>query len=408
MHILFIHQHFLTPEEGGSTRHFELAKYLAGNGNKVTVIAGSVNYLTGKNSRRDGKKIPRREIVDGIEVIRTWAYPGIHKSYISRFFSFISFMISGIIAGFAIRKVDIVIACSPQIFTGISGAILAWIKRAPFVFEIRDLWPQFAIETGVLTNYLLVYLAGMLEKGIYTAADFFLVNSPGFIGHLEKFNIPRGKIFLIPNGSDTTVFCPGKKDNFIRSEFGLNEYFVAMYAGAHGLANGLDVLVESAKILKDRDNIMFVLVGDGKEKTRLMELSNSYDLKNIRFIDTQPREIIPDFFRAADVCLAVLQKKGSFKTVYPNKLFDYMASARPVILGIDGSAREVLEKAGAGIFVEPGNPGRLAEAVLELYNDRDRAKTYGDNGRKYVIENFDRRDIASRLEKVLKEITGKE
>jgi len=405
MHILFIHQIFLSPREAGSTRHFELAKHLVKKGNRVTVIGSTVSYLTGEVEDRFRGKLLYKEVIEGVEIVRIWSYSKIHKSYVKRIFSFITFMISSIIYGLKIDKVDIIIACSPQIFTGISGYMLSKIKRVPFIFEIRDLWPRFAIEAGVLTNSILIFLARLLEKFIYKRADYFIINSPGFYEHLRKFGSKQDKIFLIPNGVDTKIFKPDKKYNQIRKELGLDKDFVVLYSGAHGLANSLDTIICSVMSLSDYPKIKFLFVGDGKEKRHLMKLRDNYKLKNVLFISAQPRSKMPEFCNAADVCLATLKKLDSFTTTYPNKIFDYMACGRPTILAIDGVAREVIEKAKAGEFVEPENPERLAQTILKFYHNRDLIKEYGMNARRYVVEHFDRAKIAENLNIILNEIS---
>lgn len=406
MHILFIHQIFLSPQEAGSTRHFELAKYLVRKGNMVTIIGSTASYLTGKVEDRFKGKFLYKEVIEGVEIIRAWTYSKIHKSYVKRFFSFISFMISSIIGGLRTDNVDITIACSPQIFAGVSGYIISKIKRVPFIFEIRDLWPKFAIETGVLTNFLIVFLAEILEKFIYKRADYFIINSPGFFEHLEKFGISKDKIFLIPNGVDTKIFKPENKYNRIRKELKLDKNFVVLYSGAHGLANSLETIIESARSLIDCSDIKFLFVGDGKEKRDLIQLRDNYKLKNVIFVDAQPKSKMPEFCNVSDVCLATLKKLDSFKTTYPNKLFDYMACGRPTILAIDGVAREVLEKAKAGEFVEPENPQQLAYKILKFYNNRYLIEEYGINARRYVVKYFDREKIAENLNTVLNGIVN--
>ena len=404
MHILLIHQIFLTPLEAGSTRHFELAKYLVKKGNKVTIIGSTVSYLTGKVEERYKGKFISRESIDGVEIVRAWAYPKIHKSYVRRFFSFISFMLSSIIAGLKTKKVDVIIACSPQIFTGISGFILSKLRKVPFIFEVRDLWPKFAVETGVIANSIIIFLAESLEKFIYKRANYFIINSPGFFSHLKKFGIKKEKIFLVPNGVDTKIFKPEDRHNRVRKELGLNDDFVVMYSGAHGLANNLETIIHSARLLVDYHDIKFLFVGDGKEKSRLMKLAESYDLKNVIFADAQPKEKMPQYCNAADVCIAILKKLKSFTTTYPNKIFDYMACGRPTILAIDGVARKVIEKAEAGEFVEPDDQEQLAQKVLKFYNNPELIKQYGINARKYAEEHFDREKIAENLNNVLNKV----
>lgn len=407
MFILFIHQLFLSPKEAGSTRHFELAKYLVKKGNRVTIIAGNVSYLTGEVDPKHRRRFLVKENIEGVEIIRAKTYSKIHKSYVSRFFSFLSFMVSSIMGGIKSGKPDLVIACSPQIFTGISGFILSRIRRIPFIFEVRDLWPKFAIDTGVLTNPHLIYAATRLERFIYKKADYVIINSPGFFDHLESSGVGKEKIFLIPNGADTTIFTPGDKQNEVRKELGYRDEFVAMYMGAHGLANSLETIIESARLLKDHPEIQFLLVGDGNKKESLIKLAAEYALTNVKFIAAQSRYLIPQYCQAADVCLATLKKIDAFKTTYPNKLFDYMACGRPTILAIDGVARQVLEAAQGGEFVDPENPEELAKSLLKLYKNPSLCTQYGKNARKYVVENFDREKIADKLFHTLRDLPKK-
>ena len=405
MNILFIHQHFATPNEPGGTRHFELAQHLIKKGHKITFICSTVSYLTGMCSSKHNGEFLVCENVDGINIIRTHNFSGLQESFKKRIISFLTFMVLSAIGGLFVRKTDVVIASSPQIFVGLSGHFLSKIKRVPFLFEIRDLWPKFAIDIGVLKNPLLIKLSVSLEKYIYKKVDYFIINSPGFYDHLEKSGIERKKIFLVPNGVDTKIFSPSDKHNWVRKELGLNEDFVVLYSGAHGLANSLNTVIESARLLHCQSDIKIVFVGDGKEKRHLVQLGDKYKLNNVIFVDAQPKRKMPDFCNAADVCLAILKKLDSFKTTYPNKLFDYMACGRPTILAIDGVAREVLERARAGEFVEPDNPQQLASTILKFYNNRDLIKEYGINARIYVEEHFDREKIAEKFNNILNEIT---
>lgn len=404
MHILFIHQVFLAPHEAGSTRHFELARYLVRKGHKVTIIGSSVSYLTGKIDPKCKGKFLHKENIEGVDIIRTWTYSKVNKSYVTRFISFISFMLSSIIGAFKAGKTDMIVACSPQIFTGISGIVVSKIKKIPFVFEVRDLWPKFAVETKVLTNPKLIKLAEGLEKFIYKRADHFIINSPGFYTHLEGFNIPREKIMFVPNGVDTDIFQPGEKDNQFRREFNLGNKFVIMYAGAHGKANDLKTVIETARLLKNHLEILFLFVGDGKERPALEKLKNEYNLNNVLFAGAQPKSRMPEICRSADVCLAILEKHPAFKTVYPNKVFDYMASARPILLAIDGVIRDVVEKANAGFFVKQENPQALAESVLKCYNKKEQLSEYGNNGREYVVRNFERKKTAENFKQDLEKL----
>jgi len=404
MRILLIHQMFATAKEPGSTRHFELARYLVRQGHQVTVIGGTVNVLTGQVAERARRRLLSEEWADGVRVWRAYTFPGHNRSFLQRLLGFLSFMVTSLVGGLRAGEIDVVIAASPQIFTGISGWLIGRVRRVPFVFEVRDLWPDFVVAMGVLRQPLLIALAKGLERFIYRRADYFIINSPGFRAHLEGFGVPGERIFLIPNGADVEAFCPSPRDNQVRKELGLDGRFVVMYAGAHGAANDLETVVEAARLLRDEQGVRFLLVGDGKEKGNLRQLCERYRLDNVQFVGAQPKEVMPDFCTAADVCLAILKDIAAFRTVYPNKLFDYMAAGRPILIAIDGVARQVVEDAQAGVFVPPGDPQVLAEAVLALRDDPALLERYGANARRYVEAHFDRRKIAQELETVLERI----
>ena len=402
MRVLLIHQGFCTPNEPGSTRHFELCRYLVKKGHKVVVIGGMANPLTMEAPRWCRRKFLFKENVEGVEILRAFTISKPKQSFIKRIISYLSFMISSIIVSFCLSSVDLVIACSPQIFTGISGYVVSRVKKIPFIFEIRDLWPDFAIEEGILRGRFKIQIAKCIEKFIYKKAHYFIINSPGYFSHLAKFGIDKKRIIFVPNGVDTDIFKPGKKNSHIRKQLRLDGKFVVLYAGAHGQANNLKTVIEAAKLIKNNKDIVFLLVGDGKEKRDLINLSRYYSLENVIFLDPQPRERMPEICAASDVCLAILKK--NYKTTYPNKIFDYMASGRAIILAIDGVARKVIEKANAGVFVEPENPKALKTAILNLYHHRELLGEYGVNARKYVVKYFDRQKIAEHFHQALTKI----
>jgi len=391
MHILLVHQAFAALDEPGGTRHAELARYLAQNGHLVTIIASPVSYLTGTASPSE----PRSKVENGVLIIHSYTYSGLHKSFVHRLFSFFSFMVSSFIAGLRVKDVDLVWGTSPPIFQGLTAWALARLKRAAFLFEVRDLWPAFAVGVGVLRNPILIRLSEWLERFLYRHADLTLVNSPGFIEHVRARGARR--VELVPNGADPGMFDPQADGTDFRKAHGLQSGFLALYAGAHGMSNDLGVVLAAADLLRDRPEISFVLLGDGKDKPALQAQAVEMHLENVNFISPAPKAAMGAALAAANACIAILKPIPLYATVYPNKVFDYMAAGRPVLLVIDGVIRRVVEESQAGIFVPPGDPPALAEAICWLADHPQEAKEMGQRGRSLVEEKFDRAIWAERL-----------
>ncbi|MFW5714665.1 MAG: glycosyltransferase family 4 protein, partial [Brevefilum sp.] len=344
MHILLIHQAFAALDEPGGTRHHELARHLAQQGHRVTIIASPISYLTGDKTQK-GARIQVDDL--GVRIIRSYTLPVLHRSFILRVFSFLSFMISSFVNGLFVHKVDLVWGTTPPIFQGPTAWLLARLKGVPFLLEVRDLWPAFAVAVGVLNNKLLIRLSEWLERFLYRHADRVMVNSPGFIDHVEQ----RGaeKVHLIPNGADPEMFDPHREGRDFRKKHGLEKDFIVLYAGAHGMSNDLGVVLNAAEILEEEPRIQFVLLGSGKEKNQLVAKAEDRNLRNVHFLPPVPKKQMRDPLAAADACLAILKPIELYKTTYPNKVFDYMAAGRPVILAIDGVIRQVVEDADAGL-----------------------------------------------------------
>jgi glycosyltransferase involved in cell wall biosynthesis len=402
MHILLIHQAFAALDEPGGTRHHELARYLASQGHKVTIIASPISYLTGKAR---STKIPwseKQNDGDLITILRVYTYPSLHRSFAYRLISFFSFMISAFIIGLGIKNVDLVWGTSPPIFQGVTAWLLARIKRRPFLFEVRDLWPAFAVAVGVLKNPSLIWLSEWLEAFLYHRANVVVANSPGFIKHIQSRGASR--VELVPNGTDTNMFTPHVESGAFERLHGLEAKFVVLYAGAHGLSNDLGIVLLAAKRLLPRKDIIFVFLGDGKDKPSLQAQAAKEGLNNTLFLPPIPKVEMPVAIAAADACIAILKPVEMYKTTYPNKVFDYMAAGKPVILAIDGVIREVIENAKAGIPVDPGDPEGLAQAVLQLADNPGLAQQMGRQARMYVVSHFDRPIIASKLMELMLEM----
>lgn len=396
MHILLVHQSFVALDEPGGTRHAEMAQFLAEKEHKVTIIASPISYLTGAHTEASGS--PTAAAAGGVTVLRAYTYRALHKSFVHRVFSFVSFMLSSFWAGLRVRQVDVVWGTSPPIFQAVTAWALARLKGARFLLEIRDLWPAFAIGVGVLHNPLLIRLSEGLERFLYRHADLVMVNSPGFIEHVRL----RGakKIELVANGADPRMFDVQLDGSPFRRAHALEGKFVVLYAGAHGMSNDLNVALEAARLLAadpEAQQVALVFLGDGKEKAALQRQAREMGLQNVCFLPPVPKSEMGLVLAGSDACLAILKPIPLYATVYPNKVFDYMAAGKPVLLAIDGVIRQVVEQAQAGVFVPPGDPQALAQAIRQMGGEPERARQMGTNGRQYVELNFDRAVLAERL-----------
>jgi glycosyltransferase involved in cell wall biosynthesis len=304
-------------------------------------------------------------------------------------------MFSSIIAGLRVREVDLVWGTSPPIFQALTAWFLARCKRVPLLFEVRDLWPYFAVDVGVLRQPLLIRLSNWLERFLYRRAARVVVNSPGYIEHVRSHGAKA--VDLVPNGVDVAMFDPKADGAIFRRTNNLEANYVVMYAGAHGMSNDLGVLLEAAARLRDVPELVIVLLGDGKEKPGLMARAHALGLSNVRFVPPVPKRLMPNALAAADACIAILKPIEAYKTTFPNKVFDYMAAGRPVVLAIDGVIRKVVEEAGAGIFVTPGDPVALEKVLRGLIADRELGVRMGLAGSVYVSEHYDRPKLAERM-----------
>ena len=396
MHVLLIHQAFSGPNDPGGTRHFELGRRFVAKGHQLTVVASEYNYLTGQ----------RRPVANlgGIYVRLAPTFGGLHRSYLWRVAVFLSFAITAAVAGLAASGVDGVLGTSPPMFQALSAWLVAAIRRKPFVLEIRDLWPEFAVELGVLRDPILVAMARRLEGFLYRRAFHIIVNSPAYREYLILKGVPESKISVIPNGVDPSAFSPEKNGEEFRCVHGLRGKFVVMYTGAIGLANDVDCLLRVAGRLREESDVALAIVGAGKELERLRGEAESMQLKNLRLIPAQPKYEVPEVLAAADVCVAILKDIPMFRTTYPNKVFDYMAASRPIVLAIDGVIRQVVERAEAGIFVEPGDDHAIADALRRLRDEPEIRLQMGRNGRRYVEQHFNRDAQAQQFVELLERV----
>jgi glycosyltransferase involved in cell wall biosynthesis len=407
LHVLLVHQAFVGPNEPGGTRHYELARQWVAQGHDFTIIASNLSYLTGKATNQKPGLVEKQHL-DGVTVLRTYTYPSLHRSFVWRVISFLSFMAMSVVAAFRASNIDLVMGTSPPIFQAVSAWLSSRLRRRPFLLEIRDLWPEFAIDMGVLKNPVLIWLSRGLEHFLYAQAHHILVNSPAYRDYLVEKGIAAAKITLIPNGVDIGMFDPAARGNELRHSWGGGGKFLVTYAGALGLANDIPTLLRAADQLRHDQDIHFLLIGDGKERPNLENLARDLNLSNVTFTGAIPKSCIPEALAASDACVAILQDIPMFRTTYPNKVFDYMAAGRPTILAIDGVIRQVIDAARGGIYVPPGDATALAEAIRTLSANRDLARAQGQAARDYVVKNFDRRKQAEHFVELVKSMARHE
>jgi colanic acid biosynthesis glycosyl transferase WcaI len=408
--ILYLSQYY-PPEMGApAARVAELSRLWADEGHEVTVLTGFPNHPTGvvpPEYRSKQWRLVYREQLDGVEVVRSWLVPLPNRKPYERILNYSSFCVSAASTGMFLSQPDVVIATSPQLLVGLAGWWLARWKRVPFILEVRDLWPESLVAVGAADEHSLLYrglrgIAGLL----YRVCDRIVVVTPAFQEHLvTNWRVPGEKTSVVENGVDSDLFSPRAQSSEIRVALRSENKFLVSYIGTMGMAHGLEALVEAASRLQhSAPHILFLFLGEGAEKESIVASVYDRGLTNIRFVHQQPRDRIPAYICASDVCLVPLRKSALFNTVLPSKMLEFMSCARPVIVGVDGLAREIIQQANAGIFVEPDNPADLVSAISRLAANPVLCEMLGRNGRRYILQNFTRRQTAEAYLRVLKNL----
>jgi colanic acid biosynthesis glycosyl transferase WcaI len=419
--ILYVSQYF-PPEMGApAARAGELAQHWSALGHKVTVLTGFPNHPTGvvpSEYRAKLRRLVARELVGSVDVLRTWLLPLPNRKAHERILNYSSFFVSSAIAGLSIPRPDVVIATSPQLLVALSGYWLAHVKRVPFVFEVRDLWPESLIAVNQANEKSALHrsLAG-IAAFLYRRSDHIVVVTPAFKDHLiSKWCVPPQKVSVVTNGVETEMFSPSistaAADEQLRTaNIETRGRFVISYIGTMGMAHGLKTVLAAARNLQHTlPEALFLLIGEGAEKANIQSLAERWNLRNVHLLDQQPRERIPSFIRKSDAALVLLKKSELFKTVIPSKILEFMACACPIILGVDGQARSIVEAAHAGIFIEPENHASLAAAIVQLAKHPILREELGQRGREHIVRHFARGQTAksyvSILESLLEKVTS--
>jgi colanic acid biosynthesis glycosyl transferase WcaI len=408
MHILYVSQYF-PPEPGApAARVSELARAWVESGHQVTVLTGMPNHPAGiVHHGYRGKSLIEEEF-HGVRVLRTWIYAAANRGRVRRSVAYASFAASSFAWGqLRARRPDILVATSPQFLCAVAGHAIAWARRVPFVFEVRDLWPESIVAVGALSGeHWLVRALSRIEVHLYDAAHQIVVVTDSFRKRLVERGVPENKIAVIKNGVDLGRFTPLSRETALRKRLGFGERFVVGYVGTIGMAHGLDAVLDVAKSLIDADDIRFLFVGDGAERARLEARASNEGIRNVTFLGSLPRDAMNEVYATSDVCLVPLRKTELFLTVIPSKIFEILAMARPLILSVDGEARSIVEASGGGIFVPPEDKARMREAILNLAMDPDRRASMGERGRRYVVETFDRQNLAKDYLRVLEKVAS--
>lgn len=397
MRIAYVSQYF-PPEVGApQARVHELSREWVRLGHEVTVLTAFAQYPLGKKQPEDQYALTRRERLDGIDVLRTYIWATPNAGTMRRMASYASFATSAALIGrLRLRRPDVLIATSPQLLCGVAGYALARSLRVPFVFEVRDLWPESIIAVDAMGENAFVKALRRVAAHLYDHADLVVPVGEGYRRNIhDLYGLPLDRMAVIPNGIDVNLFVPGERDNDVRRQHGWGDKFVVMYVGTHGMAHGLSTILDAASTLQDT-RAHFVLVGEGAEKVALKQRAAELRLGNVEFVDKQPKERIPAYYAACDLGIVTLRDTPLFQEVLPSKIFEYLGMERPLLLGVGGEARRLVEAAGAGEFVPPGDATAMAQAIRRLDGERAQLTRMGQLGREYVLRNYNRRSLAVR------------
>jgi glycosyltransferase involved in cell wall biosynthesis len=399
--ILYASQYF-PPEMGApAARVFELSREWVRLGHQVTVLTGFPNHPTGVIPAGYRGQWLRREVVEGIQVVRVPIYAAANKGFAKRVANYLSFGASASVVGpWVAGKPDLVVATSPQFLTAVAGYWLSRLYRVPFVFEVRDLWPRSIVAVGAMSaSSPAVKLLDQIELFLYRHATHLVVVTESFVDEIAARGIHRRKISVVTNGVDLELFRPSPRAP-ARAELGLPDGFLAAYVGTHGMAHGLGMILDAAPGLA-AEGVTFLLVGEGAEKAALRERARRDNLTNVIFWDQRPRETIARICAAADLCLVLLRKKDLFTTVIPSKIFEFMGAGRAIHTTVDGESRGIIERAEAGVFSPPEDREAFMATLRGLLADPGRRDALGQNGRRYAEANYSRPALAARYADLL-------
>lgn len=404
MNIAF-YSHYFTPEIGAPpARIYDLAQQWLQAGHSVQVITCFPNHPTGElyPGYKGGRYM--YENLEGIDVHRHWTFITPNKGFIKKTIGHISYLPSALLfSNPHLTRPDIVLASSPTFFAAMAAIRSGKRFKVPFIMEIRDLWPAIFVELGVLQNRMLIRWLEKIEMSLYACASRVVTVTEAFRHNLIQRGISPQKVDTIPNGANVNFWQPTQSSVTFRREIGINDHFVVLYIGAHGISHSLERILESADYLRSYLEIRFLFVGEGAKKEFLIQKAHELRLDNIQFFDPVDKEGVKNFYALADVCLVPLRNIPLFETFIPSKMFEIMAMERPIIGSVRGEAADILQRSKGAIVVEPEDSKAIAEAILHLFKNKERALEMGKRGRKFVVENYSRYALAKEYLEIIKE-----
>ena len=406
MRILFLSDNFPPETNAPATRTFEHTRRWVKAGAKVTVVTTQPNFPAGRIFPGYRNRLFQREWLDGVEVIRVWTYITANEGFARRTLDYLSFMVTGFLAALFLPRPNVIVSTSPQFFTACAAWVLSLFKWRPFVFELRDLWPDSIIAVGAMRESTAIRALKRLEYFLYRRAARIVSVTNSFRTVLAGNGIPAEKIAVVRNGADLKGFTPGPKPAALEQRHGLEGKFVAAYIGTIGMAHGLGTILEAAERTKDDLGIAFVLVGDGAERAALEREAKGRGLGNMTFVGSVGKDQVVDYWRLADAALVLLRDRPVFRHVLPSKMFEAMATECPIVLGVLGESAELLRKAGAGVVIQPENAEELASTLRRLAADPQGAKELGRKGRRFVEAELDRDKLALQMLEELRSVSA--
>lgn len=409
LRILYLTHYFPPEVNAPAVRVSQFAQAWGEAGHRVTVVTGFPNHPTGVIPAEYRGKLFQAEEIAGTRVLRGYIYAAPNRGFARRILNYLSFMVSAILIG-VLRsgKQDLVIATSPQFFVAIAGYVVSRVKRIPFVFEVRDLWPEEIVAVGAMKRGAVIRMLERVEAFLYRKAALIVAVARGTIEVLTARGIPREKLGLIPNAVDVARFAQTEDDHQIRDAHEFNGHFLVSYIGTLGMAHNLQTVLDSAARLRCHDDIRFLIVGDGAEREKLVAYSRAQELDNVTFVPQQSRGRVAQYYAASDVCLVPLRKTELFTKNIPSKIYEVMAAGKPIVIGTDGESRRLVESAEAGIAAAPEDADDLASKIMYLAEHRDESRRLGDNGREFARRCCDYRVRAQEYLAVLQPLVRQE
>ena len=400
MRILFLTDNFPPEVNAPATRTFEHCQEWIKKGHQITVITCAPNFPHGKLYNGYKNKLYQCELISEIKVIRVWSYMSSNSGFAKRVIDYLSFAFMSFFIGI-FQKHDIIIATSPQFFTTWSGWAISKIRRKPWIFELRDLWPESIKTVGVMKQGYIINLLEKIELGLYKSCNRVVAVTDAFKNNLIARGIENNKIEVVTNGSNMELFYPRKVDISLLKSLGLEGKFVVGYIGTHGMAHNLDFIIKAIEKISDSD-VHFLFIGDGAMKSKIVKTSKELQLKNISFLDSVSKDEVPRYLSIIDISLAPLKKDDNFKTVIPSKIFESSAMQIPILLGVQGQAQEILEKYGAGVCFEPDNEKDFIEKLSALKDISFYQKC--QDGCVKLAADYDRKKLADKMLDIIDKI----